>query len=123
MRTVVALVNEAVSVVRVLVVETMSAVTPAVTASFTAVTSEATVAVGGIGAASSEELARNNVYIKYSASGQPTYLGKSPDAMLKPGEAILAKNKRTGAVTVQHTSGLSDSEAMTKFGMHIIKNY
>jgi hypothetical protein len=86
-------------------------------------TSEATVAAGGTGAASSEELARSNVYVKYSKSGQPTYLGKSPDASLQPGEAILAVDKKTGAVTVQNTSGLADSDALSKFGAHAKKNF
>jgi len=86
-------------------------------------TREATVAVGGTGAASSEELARSDVYVKYSKSGQPTYLGKSPDAALKPGEAILAVNKKTGEVKVQNTSGLADSDALGKFGTHAKQNF
>jgi len=86
-------------------------------------TSEATVSVGGTGAASSEELARSNVYVKYSKSGQPTYLGKSPDANLNPGEAIIAVNKKTGEVRVQNTSGLADSDALGKFGKHAKENF
>jgi hypothetical protein len=86
-------------------------------------TPEATVAVGGTGAASSEELARPDVFVKYSKSGEPTYLGKSPDANLKPGEAIIAVNKRTGEVRVQNTHTRSDSDALAKFGPHAKKNW
>lgn len=83
----------------------------------------ATVAEGGTGATSSEELARPHVFIKYSKSGQPTYLGKSPDADLKPGEAILKVNKKTGDVSVQNTNGLVDSDALAKFGKHAKDNF
>lgn len=88
-------------------------------------TREATVAVGGTGAASSEELARPDVFVKYSPSGAPTYLGKSPDSLrrLKSGEAIIGINKRTGGLRVQNTEGLSDAEALNKFGTHAKATY
>lgn len=86
-------------------------------------TPEATVVEGGRGALSSEELARHEVFIKYSRGGQPTYLGKQPDAPLKQGEAILAVNRSTGGVRVQNTSGLADSDAMAKFGGHARENF
>ena len=88
-------------------------------------TREATVAAGGTSAASSEELARPDVFVKYSPSGAPTYLGKSPDSLrrLKPGEAIIGINKRTGGLRVQNTEGLSDAEALNKFGTHAKATY
>lgn len=79
-------------------------------------TVQQTVSAGGTGAMSSEELSRPDVFIKFSKSGQPEYLGKKPDATLKPGEAILAVNKQTGAVRTQNTNGLADKEALERFG-------
>jgi len=86
-------------------------------------TSQATVSAGGTGALSSEELARPSEFIKYSKSGEPMHLGKQPDATLAPGEAVLAVNKQTGEVRVQNTSGLSDAEALNKFGKHAKEHF
>ena len=86
-------------------------------------TSQATVAAGGTGAASSEELNRPEVFVKYSPSGQPTFLGKSPDATLKPGEAVIAVNPKNGNLRVQNTSMLSDDDALAKFGPHAKQNF
>ena len=80
-------------------------------------------AAGGSGALSSEELNRPEVFVKYSKSGQPTYLGKQPDANLNPGEAVIAVNPKTGKLRAQSTNGLSDEDAITKFGPHAQKNF
>src|SRR5207237_1312387 len=71
----------------------------------------------------SEEIARNEVFIKYSRSGNPTYLGKQPDADLKHGEAVMAINRQTGERRVQNTNGLTDSDAMAQFGPHLLRNF
>ncbi len=86
-------------------------------------TSQATVAAGGTGAASSEELARKEVFVKYNKAGQPTYLGKSPDATLKEGEAVLAVDPTTGKVRAQNVKGMSDVEAVGRFGRHAEKAF
>lgn len=86
-------------------------------------TSESTVAAGGSGALSSEELSRPEIFVKYSKSGAPTFLGKQPDATLKNGEAVIAVNKKTGGMRVQNTNGISDSAALEKFGAHAKEHY
>jgi|SRR5579859_1393096 len=74
----------------------------------------------GGGVASEEELARSEVFVKYSRSGQPTYLGKQPDANLKAGEAVIAVNPKTGATRVQNSAAGVDT---AKFEKHAKETY
>lgn len=80
---------------------------------------ESSLAPHGAGAASVEELSRNEKFYKVSRSGQLTYMGVQPDATLRPGEAIVAV-KSDGSMRVQdHRMGLSDTQVLDTVAPHI----
>lgn len=71
------------------------------------------------GALSPEELARQETFYRAKANGEITYLGKQPDAPLKPREAILAVDQ-AGTLRVQESlKAGSDNDVLARFGKKI----
>jgi hypothetical protein len=72
---------------------------------------------GGEGGISPEAVSRPGVAYKVGPRGL-SYLGKDIDANLRDGEAII-RALPDGTLQVVNTSGLSDVEAIRKFGPRI----
>ncbi len=64
----------------------------------------------GTSVISNEELARRERFFKLDKSGKPTFLGKQPDATLRPGEAVVALDP-AGKARVVNSAGVGTDAA------------